>query len=684
MSIIEMSLSGALIIGTVVIIRAFGMHRLPKKTFLILWLVALCRLLIPVSVPSQLSVFNLWSTGSQLPAVVEVTDMPFVPPVQIMLDNDNPNLEAQTQAEILAANDTSRMPDMEPLALVWLVGLLLSSLFFAALYIWHRKNFKISLPVKNEFIKNWLEANKIKRRVEVRISDKISTPLTYGIMRPVILLPKSIDWSNEGELNFVLTHELIHIRRFDALTKLVATAALCIHWFNPLVWIMYFIMNRDLEISCDEAVIKTTGQSAKGGYALTLIGMAERNRPVPALVMYSNFNKYAIEERINAIMKMKRTSLLGMAASIAFIGVTTAVFGTTGVNAQATQRPPNVEHVTERHGFRFDEPSAASITAEEAAALGMRALEQFFDVDFFYGGKTIYMMYMARVDEHTLEPVMTVEEFEEWLEEALRRGMSQDVTNRQLESFTQPVTVSAQPSMWAGTIIPPGANFNEAVPQYSFRVNAETGRVTALTYEPNAAELNELASTRFGLVTETVLSERIVISMEHQEAPEGAYGEAIRFFSGTATGAATWFTANEGSYGDGVFSITRTVGEEQIREVDNMEMIHIHMPAGRGLTGLNEQQNYDLSHRAMDLAEELGIFENEVSRAKIAASGAGGTFIGDLFEMEATIWILVQSADGENAKLTFRGDIDGEKVLVGISFDEGRGFDSEKFDWVNR
>ena len=651
MSIIEMSLSGALIIGTVVIIRAFGIHRLPKKTFLILWLVALCRLLIPVSVPSQLSVFNLWSTQSQLPAVVEVTDMPFVPPVQIMMDNDNPALEAQPQAEMLTANDTSSTPGIEPLALVWLVGLLLSSIFFAVLYTWHRKSFKVSLPAKNDFIQNWLTANKLKRRIEIRISDQIAAPLTYGILRPVILLPKNIDWSNEGELNFILTHELIHIKRFDALTKLVATAALCIHWFNPLVWVMYFVLSRDLEISCDEAVINRTGQSVKGGYALTLIGMAERNRPIPALAMYSNFNKYAIEERINAIMKMKRTSLLGIAASIAFIGATTAVFGTTGVNAQVTsQRPVNVEHVTERHGFRFDEPGAASITAEEAASLGLRALEQFFDVDFFYGGRTVYMMYMARVDEHILDPV----------------------------------TIPAQPSMWAGTIIPPGTNFNEAVPQYSFRVNAETGRVTALTYEPNAAELNELMTTRSGAITEGILSGRMVMSTGDLEAPEGAYGETVSFFSGVATGAATWFTVDEASYNHGIFSVTRTVSEEQLREVSDMEMIHIYMDAGRGLAGLNERQNYDLSHHAMDIAQELRVFENEIARAKIVASGAGGTFIGDLFEMEATIWILVQSVDGENVEFTFRGDIDGDKELVGISFDEIRSFYSDRFDWVNR
>src|SRR5699024_8410929 len=99
----------------------------------------------------------------------------------------------------------------------------------------------------------------------------------------------TMDYTDTRRLKYVLTHELIHIKRFDMLAKYVLVAALCIHWFNPLVWVMYILANRDLELSCDEAVVKTFGENEKSSYANTLISLAEsRNRWIP---LYSNFSK---------------------------------------------------------------------------------------------------------------------------------------------------------------------------------------------------------------------------------------------------------------------------------------------------------------------------------------------------------------------------------------------------------
>lgn len=76
----------------------------------------------------------------------------------------------------------------------------------------------------------------------------------------MILLPKKIAQDSSDDLKYVLSHEYIHIRRFDLVFKLVLTAALCVHWFDPLVWVMYVIANRDIEISCDEAVVRMFGE----------------------------------------------------------------------------------------------------------------------------------------------------------------------------------------------------------------------------------------------------------------------------------------------------------------------------------------------------------------------------------------------------------------------------------------
>jgi hypothetical protein len=137
-----------------------------------------------------------------------------------------------------------------------------------------------------------------------------------------------------------LAHEFVHIRRFDTVSKLALTAAVCVHWCNPLVWVMYVLANRDLELSCDESVIRLFGENTKSAYARTLIRMEERKSGLRPLC--NNFSKNAIEERIVAIMKMKKTSLAAMlAAATLVVGVGTAF--ATSARAASNTSGENVE-----------------------------------------------------------------------------------------------------------------------------------------------------------------------------------------------------------------------------------------------------------------------------------------------------------------------------------------------------
>lgn len=102
---------------------------------------------------------------------------------------------------------------------------------------------------------------------------RISSPLTFGVLRPVILVPKKTDWTDETALRYVLEHEFVHIQRFDVLSKLLLIAAVCVHQFNLLVWVMYVLANRDLELSCDETVLRRFGGDVRAAYARVLIRM---------------------------------------------------------------------------------------------------------------------------------------------------------------------------------------------------------------------------------------------------------------------------------------------------------------------------------------------------------------------------------------------------------------------------
>lgn len=312
MTLLDMSISGAVIIMVIVLIRALAINRLPKKTFLFLWGVALCRLLIPFNMPSPFSAYNLiqqgtetsqMQTGNMIALVSPVTPLPIGTPFAEFVEN----------------------PINIPL-LVWFLGAFLLAAYFSITYILFRREFQMALPVKNEYVKNWLAQMKMKRTITIRQSSRISAPLTYGIWKPIILMPKHTNWEDSKQINYVLAHELVHIRRFDTVTKLLLTAVLCIHWFNPLVWAMYILSNRDMELSCDETVVRSFGDTTKSAYALTLISMEEsKNRLTP---LCNNFSKNAIEERITAIMKMKKTSIAALAAAILLVGGVTTVFAT--------------------------------------------------------------------------------------------------------------------------------------------------------------------------------------------------------------------------------------------------------------------------------------------------------------------------------------------------------------------
>ena len=111
------------------------------------------------------------------------------------------------------------------------------------------------------------------------------------------------------------------------------------HWFNPLVWVMYILANRDIELSCDEAVVRLFGETTKAAYARALISMEETKSGFAPLC--NNFNKNAIEERITAIMKFKKASIFSLALALALVvGVTTA-FATSAI-ATATDNTSNI------------------------------------------------------------------------------------------------------------------------------------------------------------------------------------------------------------------------------------------------------------------------------------------------------------------------------------------------------
>ena len=318
MSLLQMSFAGAVMILAIIVIRALAITFLPKKTFLALWGIAVMRLLLPFSLPSVFSVYSL--IGNHIPMTAPAK-------VQQAFEVLLPEISGQMAAMPGGISNTAS--PISVWTIIWGIGALVCALVFAIAYWKCRQEFQTSLPVDNDFIKGWLSSHQLKREISIRQSSRFSVPLTYGVLRPVILTPTSTDWENTKALQYVFAHEYVHIRRFDSITKLVLITGLCVHWFNPLVWAMYVLANRDIELSCDEAVVRLFGENTKAAYARSLISMEETRSGLTPLC--NNFNKNAIEERITAIMKMKKTSVFSLVLALFLVfGVTTA-FATSAV-----------------------------------------------------------------------------------------------------------------------------------------------------------------------------------------------------------------------------------------------------------------------------------------------------------------------------------------------------------------
>lgn len=319
MSLLERSLEGALLILVIAALRALTKDRLPKRTFVALWWVAVLRLLTPFDFPSRFSVYTLLASLRHTPVQARA-DMGM--PVQVIPGAALPKAAAPVPAAAAAP-----FPVWTAL---WLAGMLLLAAWFAASYVRSQRKFRVSLPAEGGYAAGWMRAH---RRLSVRISDQINTPLTYGVLRPVILLPKRMDWEDEEALAHILTHEYVHIRHLDGITKLALAAALCAHWFDPAVWLLYILANRDLELACDEEVVRLLGQPA--AYARTLLRMEETKAGCRPL--YSHFSQTAIEERIKAIMKFKKTSALALVCALLLVAGVTTVFATSARQEPAPQ-----------------------------------------------------------------------------------------------------------------------------------------------------------------------------------------------------------------------------------------------------------------------------------------------------------------------------------------------------------
>ena len=336
------------VVIVVVIMCRFFVKRISKQACYCLWLVVAIRMVCPVTIGSELSVFNLVEKPNFMTTVenghqvsvenqqAEEIENSFLTPPSISLEGDeqvdlseNENNEAEVQKEELAGTgiseeklvntgtnydsvqNTMQISDNVKCA-IWLIGIFFMFLYGVVSY--GMLKYKLRFATKNE--KGYFE------------SEIIVSPFVLGLVKPVIYMPCHL---REEEQHYILLHEEYHIKRRDYLVKLAAFGLLCVYWFHPFVWLAFYLLSQDMETSCDEQVLKNLTIMERKTYSTLLLSFAARKRfPLPAPLSFGENN---VKSRIKQILNYKKPTtkalvlVVGLIILVAVICLTDASDG---------------------------------------------------------------------------------------------------------------------------------------------------------------------------------------------------------------------------------------------------------------------------------------------------------------------------------------------------------------------
>ena len=312
LKVMDMSWSASMIIAIVFIVRIL-LKRFPKFISYMLWSVVLFRLLCPFTFE-----FRISPVPNLKPALNEYVSVKDDIPIEGLLGGTDvsgiggetgniPNIPelGQISTVQLSSDRNSKAVEvswLEPFILfgkyAWICGIGILFLYCVISTAKIRKKVSVSIPFKEN----------------IYITDEMVSPFVMGIFSPRIYLPDSLD---EKEQEYIILHEKFHIRRFDHIVKPIAFAALCIHWFNPLVWVAFNLFCKDMEMSCDEAVIEKMGENIRADYSVSLLALSTKHRILRGIpVDFGEGNTKGRIKNLAAFRKTKKGVLAVLTAGV--------------------------------------------------------------------------------------------------------------------------------------------------------------------------------------------------------------------------------------------------------------------------------------------------------------------------------------------------------------------------------
>ena len=294
MTLLQMSGMGTVLIALTLLLRRMAGQKLPPGCYLALWALAALRLLVPVQIASSFSVYNLLGLLTQATS-----------PQTMSAELQITAIHTGTYGWMEAGSALPMSAHINWLAVVWLAGAVCTLLYLLRSHWQCRRWYATSLPMDNAFVRAWQREHRLHRAWQVRQSQLVHTPLTYGLVHPVILIPSRI-YSDE-ELDMILLHEWNHIRHLDVLWQWALVLLCAVHWFNPAVWIMHLVCRQDLELRCDSATARQLSGGQNRQYAMLLLAQAAvPQNPSPLFSSLHLTDYQCMEERMQMIMKPKK------------------------------------------------------------------------------------------------------------------------------------------------------------------------------------------------------------------------------------------------------------------------------------------------------------------------------------------------------------------------------------------
>ena len=322
-SILNLSISASWLVLAVIVVRLV-LKKAPKALHCALWALVAFRLLCPISIESSLSMIPSREVLPESYLYLEPREPQFREPARLEIVT-NPNFDAPVEIEIPTTLDRVQHFDIAA-TLVWLAGVGAMGLYAAFRWLSLRLRLRMSARVRGN----------------VWECDDISSPFILGLLRPRIYLPADLDEETRAH---VLAHEKAHLSRLDHLWKPLGFALLSIHWFNPVMWLGYALLCRDIELACDEKVIKKLNKTAVRAYSQALIRCAVPQRSIALCPLA--FGEVGVKDRIKAMTRYKKPSLVLIITAVAVSVLLAACFLTDPVTPETEpiDTHPQVETV---------------------------------------------------------------------------------------------------------------------------------------------------------------------------------------------------------------------------------------------------------------------------------------------------------------------------------------------------